>query len=135
MRSRKYNQQILLGTFVIFAFHFAFFFTGIFHLTLKSMLSTDGFLFILFFLGTLIISPYLDKNSGHLVKPFFILTFVQLLAVIFIVILYNVTKIHNAKVVSFHLLTIFICLILLKSFVFVRGKNIYKSDKQLNKKD
>ena len=120
MKSKKYNQQILLGTFVIFAIHFALFFTGIFHLTLKSMLSTDGFLFILFFLSTLIISPYLDKESDRIIKRVVLLTIVQLVAVIFTVILFNITKIHNTIAVSYHLVTLFLCLLLLQTFLLMK---------------
>ena len=120
MKSKKYNQQILLGTFVIFAIHFALFFTGIFHLTLKSMLSTDGFLFILFFLSTLIISPYLDKESDRIIKRVALLTIVQLVAVIFTVILFNITKIHNTIAVSYHLVTLFLCLLLLQTFLLMK---------------
>ena len=123
MRSRKYNQQILLGTFVIFAIHFALFFTGVFHLTLKSMLSTDGFLFILHFLSTLIISPYLDKESDRIIKRVALLTIVQLIAVIFTVILFNITKIHNAIAVSYHLVTLFLCLLLLQTVLLVKRIN------------
>lgn len=120
MKSKKYNQQILLGTFVIFAIHFALFFTGVFHLTLKSMLSTDGFLFILFFLSTLIISPYLDKESDRIIKRVALLTIVQLVAVIFTVILFNITKIHNTIAVSYHLVTLFLCLLLLQTFLLMK---------------
>ena len=120
MKSKKYNQQILLGTFVIFAIHFALFFTGVFHLTLKSMLSTDGFLFILFFLSTLIISPYLDKEPDRIIKRVAILTIVQLVAVIFTVILFNITKIHNTIAVSYHLITLFLCLLLLQTFLLMK---------------
>lgn len=120
MKSKKYNQQILLGTFVIFAIHFALFFTGTFHLTLKSMLSTDGFLFILFFLSTLIISPYLDKESDRIIKRVTLLTIVQLVAVIFTVILFNITKIHNTIAVSYHLITLFLCLLILQTFLLMK---------------
>ena len=120
MKSKKYNQQILLGTFVIFAIHFTLFFTGVFHLTLKSMLSTDGFLFILFFLSTLIISPYLDKESDRIIKRVALLTIVQLVAVIFTVILFNITKIHNTIAVSYHLVTLFLCLLLLQTFLLMK---------------
>jgi hypothetical protein len=120
MKSKLYNKQIVLGTFIVFVIHFTLFFAGIFHLTLKSMLSTDGFLFILFFLGTLIISPYLDKEPEKIVIRVVRLTIVQLIAAIFTVILFNVTKIHNTTAVSYHLIVVFLSLLILQTFLLVK---------------
>jgi hypothetical protein len=84
------------------------------------MLSTDGFLFILFFLGTLIISPYLDKEPEKIVIRVVRLTIVQLIAAIFTVILFNVTKIHNTTAVSYHLIVVFLSLLILQTFLLVK---------------
>ena len=120
MKSKQYNRQILIGTLLVFAVHFSLFSTGMFHLTLKSILSIDGFLFILYFLGTLIISPGLDKAPDNFVNRFLILTTVQLMAAMFSVMLFVVTKIHNVKAVSYHLLAVFLCLMTIQSVLLVK---------------
>ena len=120
MKSKQYNKQILIGTLLVFALHFSLFSIGMFNLTLKSILSIDGFLFILYFLGTLIISPGLDKAPDNFVNRFLILTTVQLMASMFSVMLFVVTKIHNVKAVSYPLLAVFLCLMIIQSFLLVK---------------
>jgi hypothetical protein len=120
MKSKQYNKQILIGTLLVFTLHFSLFSIGMFNLTLKSILSIDGFLFILYFLGTLIISPGLDKAPDNFVNRFLILTTVQLMASMFSVMLFVVTKIHNVKAVSYHLLAVFLCLMIIQSFLLVK---------------
>ena len=123
MKSKQYNKQILIGAILIFGIHFSLFSAGMFHLTLKSIVAIDGFLFILYFLGTLIISPGLDKAPDNFVNRFLMLTTIQLMAVMFSVMLFVIMKIYNIKAVSYHLLAVFLCLMTIQSVLLVKRIN------------
>jgi hypothetical protein len=123
MKSKQYNKQILIGAILVFGIHFSLFSTGMFHLTLKSILAIDGFLFILYFLGTLIISPGLDKAPDNFVNRFLMLTTIQLMAVMFSVMLFVIMKIYNLKAVSYHLLAVFLCLMAIQSVLLIKRIN------------
>lgn len=123
MKSRQYNKEFLIGALLVFGIHFSLYSSGMFHLTLKSILSIDGFLFILFFLGTLIISPGLDKAPDNFVNRFLMLTTIQLMAVMFSVMLFVIMKIYNLKAVSYHLLAVFLCLMTIQSVLLVKRIN------------
>ena len=120
MKSKQYNNQILISILLVFTIHFTFFFLGMYHLTLKSMLSIDGFLFIIYFLSSLIISPGLDKASDTLIRKVVILKLIQFLAALFSIVLFNVTKIHNSVAVSCHLLAVFLMLMAIQSVLLVK---------------
>ena len=123
MKSKQYNKQILIGAILVFGIHFSLFFTGMFHLTLKSILAVDGFLLIICILGTIIISPGLDKAPENFVNRFLMLTTFQLLAVMFSVMIFVIMKIYNVKAVSYHLLGVFLCLMTIQSVLLVKRIN------------
>ena len=123
MKSKQYNKQILIGAILVFGIHFSLFSTGMFHLTLKSILAVDGFLLILCILGTIIISPGLDKAPENFVNRFLMLTTFQLLAVMFSVMIFVIMKIYNVKAVSYHLLGVFLCLMTIQSVLLVKRIN------------
>jgi len=86
----------------------------------------DGFLLALFFLSSLIIAPGLDKEGDNFVNRFLILTTLQLFAMMIVVLVLSVLKMDYFKIIGYHLLIVFICLLIAQSLLllsFVRKVN------------
>jgi hypothetical protein len=120
MKSKKYKFRFLLIASFIVLTHILLLCSGIFHVPLKNFFLTDGFLVILFFLSTLIISPGLDKEADNFVNRFLILTTLQMFAMMITVLILSVLKMDYFKVIGYHLLVVFVCLLVSQAIILVR---------------
>lgn len=84
-----------------------------------------GIILAIFLLGTLIISPGLNKSPENFVGRFLILTTVQMLSVLSVILALVYTKYPEAKTMGFHLISIFCTLLAIQSVLLIRinGKN------------
>ncbi len=126
MKSKRYKTRFIsILAFVIVA-HVLLLCSGIFHLPLRNLILMDGFLLALFFLSSLIIAPGLDKEGDNFVNRFLILTTLQLFAMMIVVLVLSVLKMDYFKIIGYHLLIVFICLLIAQSLLllsFVRKVN------------
>ncbi len=120
MKSKKYTFNFFVIIAVILIAHIILLFTGVFHIPLKAALLADGFLLILYVLGTLIIAPGLDKEADNFVNRFLILTTVQLMASMFAILALVVMHISHVKTVGYNLFAVFICLMISQSIFLIR---------------
>ena len=123
MKSKQYNSKFLIGLGIVFTLHFVLFSTGMFHFPLKSILSVDSFLLVLFILGTLIVSPGLDKAPDNFVNRFLILTTMQLMVAMFAILIMVVKDVDFLRPLAFHLLGVFLCLMTTQSVLLVKTIN------------
>ena len=126
MKSKRYKTRFIsILAFVIVA-HVLLLCSGIFHLPLRNLILMDVFLLALFFLSSLIIAPGLDKEGDNFVNRFLILTTLQLFAMMIVVLVLSVLKMDYFKIIGYHLLIVFICLLIAQSLLllsFVRKVN------------
>ncbi len=80
---------------------------------------------LIFTLGTLIIAPGLTKSAENFTGRFLILTTAQMLGLLSIIMVFVYTDITAAKRTGFHLLTLFILLLFIQSYLLI----IYKKKK------
>lgn len=120
MKSKKYKFKFFTLLLLILTAHIALFSSGIFHIPLKGMFYVDSFLFLLFFLGTLIISPGLDKAPDNFVNRFLILTTFQLIMSMFAILALVVMHISHVKTLGYNLLSVFLCLMISQSIFLVK---------------
>jgi hypothetical protein len=80
---------------------------------------------LIFFLGTLIIAPGLTKSAENFTGRFLILTTAQMLGLLSIIMAIVYLDIAAAKKTGFHLLTLFIILLFIQSYLLI----IYKKKK------
>jgi len=129
MKSKRYISKILISFTIIFGIHLIGLFSGIFHLPFQSIFAVDGFLALLFSLGTLIIAPGLDKAPDNFVNRFLILTTLQLMMAMFAILIIAVVKIDHVKMVGYHLLGVFLVLMTMQSIHLVKTINLNISEK------
>jgi hypothetical protein len=126
MKSKRYKTRFISVLALVIIVHVVLLCTGIFHLPLKNLFLMDGFLLTLFFLSSLIIAPGLDKEGDNFVNRFLILTTLQLFAMMIVVLVLSVLKMDYFKIIGYHLLIVFICLLVAQSLLllsFVRKVN------------
>lgn len=120
MKNKLFKNRFLVTILLVIGCHISIVFTGIFHLPLFPILIIDGFLLLLFLASTFIISPGLDKAPDNFVNRFLLLTTLQLFTMMFSVLILSVIKIPHFKAIGYHLLTVFMCLLIMQAIFLVR---------------
>jgi hypothetical protein len=119
MKSKRYKARFISVLAFVIVAHVLLLCSGIFHLPLRNLFLMDGFLLALFFLSSLIIAPGLDKEGDNFVNRFLILTTLQLFAMMIVVLVLSVLKMDYFKIIGYHLLIVFICLLIAQSLLLL----------------
>lgn len=120
MKSKLFRNRIIASVFSVISLHILLLSTGIFHLPLTNLFISDGILLAMFVLGTLIISPGLDKAPDNFVNRFILLTTFQLMGMMIYVLVLSMTKIPYFKIIGYHTLGVFLFLLLGQAFFLVK---------------
>lgn len=108
--------MVLLGC----ALYLGFIQLNIFPIEFKQGLFVLASIFVLFFGGSFIIAPGLNKDPENFVMRFLILTTVQMLAALTIIMILVFKEVEGAKVIGFHLISVFLLYLFLQSFLLIR---------------
>lgn len=120
MKSKTFRNKIFGSIIAVVGLHVVLLFSGIFHLPLTNLLISDGILFSMFVLGTLIVSPGLDKAPDNFVNRFILLTTFQLMGMMIYILILSMTKIPYFKMIGYHTLGVFLCLLMAQAFFLVK---------------
>lgn len=120
MKSKLFRNRIITSIFSVISLHILLLSTGIFHLPLANLYISDGILLAMFVLGTLIISPGLDKAPDNFVNRFILLTTFQLMGMMIYILVLSMTKIPYFKMIGYHTLGVFLFLLLAQAFFLVK---------------
>lgn len=120
MKSKLFRNRIITSIFSVISIHILLLSTGIFHLPLANLYISDGILLAMFVLGTLIISPGLDKAPDNFVNRFILLTTFQLMGMMIYILVLSMTKIPYFKMIGYHTLGVFLFLLLAQAFFLVK---------------
>ena len=120
MKSKTFRNKIFASIFAVIGIHIILLCTGIFHLPLTNLLISDTILFSMFVLGTLIVSPGLDKAPDNFVNRFILLTTFQLMGMMFYVLVLSMTRIPYFKIIGYHTLGVFMCMLMAQAFFLVK---------------
>lgn len=104
-------------------FHLVLIYSNVLEANFTIAFKLDIVLLFIFVMGTLIIAPGLKKNPENFVGRFMILTTIQLLAVLSVLLAITYVKIPNVKIVSFHIISVFVLLMFFQSFLLINEAN------------
>ena len=119
----NFISKFFISLFVVFLAHIALIYFDVLHVNFKMGLKLDLILFIVFSMGMQIIVPGIKNNPKNFVNRFLVLTTVQLLAVLSILVAVTYLKIPDYKIIVFHIISIFIILMLIQSFLLIKESN------------
>lgn len=115
--------KFFISLFVVVLVHIALIYFDIFRVNFKMALKLDLILFIIFSMGMQIIVPGIKKDPKNFVNRFLVLTTVQLLAVLSVLVAVTYAKIPDYKTIVFHIISVFIILMLIQSFLLIKESN------------
>jgi hypothetical protein len=81
----------------------------------------DGIVFLIFFIGGLMIVPAFQQKAENFTMRFLVLTTVQMLSMLAIVAALAYAKIPNSRVIGFNLVAVFLVFLVVQSFLLVKG--------------
>lgn len=119
-RSKKFILQFLIFLVVSLILYYQAVFMEWLTIEWDHATIIVGVILAIFILGTLIISPGLNKSPENFVGRFLILTTVQMLSVLSVILALVYTKFPEARTMGFHLITIFCFLLAVQSVLLIR---------------
>jgi hypothetical protein len=119
-KARYFSSRFLSFLLIILTLYYLIVKTGFFTLSLTNAIFIIIALSIIFNLGLLIIAPGLNKTAENFVMRFMILTTVQMLSVLSIILVMVYLDCANARVMGFHLISLFCLILAIQSGLLIR---------------
>ena len=120
MKAKNYRNKFLFLLILGLSFYLGLIQLNLLTISFGNSFFVIGFVFVLFFTGTLIIAPGIDKGSESFVQRFFLLTTMQMMTFLSMVVALVYSHYPDVKTVVMHMLVLVLFYLLLQSFLLVR---------------
>lgn len=122
-KSKIYLKKFSAVLFGVMAIYFGCLTLNLVGIEIEKGLIAGGIVFILYALGAVFIAPGLNKEPEHFILRFLILTTVQMLAALSVILVLVFKQVDGAKIIGFHLISLFIILLFIQSLFLIRLSN------------